>query len=77
MGTVSSATAVRPFSPNTAQLMQQFINSAANTPERPVAATTDHLHIEQVTSALPSWLWGHVPNLIDVSLASKGLADAD
>ncbi|KAI5449152.1 hypothetical protein NCC49_005290 [Naganishia albida] len=69
---ISSATAVRPFSPNTAQLMQQFINSAANTPERPVAATTDHLHLEQVTSALPSWLWGHVPNLIDYFV--KGFA---
>ncbi|KAJ9091677.1 hypothetical protein QFC20_007571 [Naganishia adeliensis] len=69
---VSSATAVRPFSPNTAQLMQQFINSAGNTPERPVSATTDHLHIGQMTSALPSWLWGHVPNLIDYFV--KGFA---
>lgn len=55
--------------------MQQFINSAGNTPERPVSATTDHLHIGQMTSALPSWLWGHVPNLIDVSPLSPTLGN--
>lgn len=62
---VSSATAVRPFSPATAQIVRQFIHSAHATPERPIRST-DYMNVGQVTDTLPSWLWAHVPTLLDV-----------
>lgn len=63
---VSPATAVRPFSPATAQLVRNFVHSAHVSPERPIETMSGHMNVGQVTTALPAWLWPHVPTLLDV-----------